>query len=74
MSVPYSLRRLEQIILEELRNEKLTVYFEIMNYDPQTDVISYNLAHIDPKQEPPAKAKTIVKKNIEKWKKTYIKI
>jgi hypothetical protein len=74
MFVPYSLRRLEQRILEELRNKRLTVYFEIKNYDPQTEVIAYNLAHIDPKQEPPAKAKAIVKMHIEKWKKTYVSI
>jgi hypothetical protein len=44
-----------------------------MNYDPQADVVAYNLAHIDPEKEPPTKAKAIVKKHIERWKKTYVK-
>jgi len=69
LSVAPSLRKLEQSIVEDLKKEKLQVYFKIKNYDTKTGAIEHDVAPTDPKSRVPKKAWTIINRHIGEWRK-----
>jgi hypothetical protein len=68
--VPESLRKTEKDIKEELNHKSLNVFFEIVDYNPKTQEIKYNLVG-KKTQEVPAQAKTTVDKHLLNWKEIY---
>lgn len=69
LSVPLSLKKIEREIIKELKKEKLSVYFEIKNFNAEYDAVEYNLASLNPGVKVPTRATKIVLKHIDQWRK-----
>jgi hypothetical protein len=72
--IPNSLKKTEKAIQSELEKENFKVTFSITQYDVDKNTIKYVLTSKDGVEAVPAKAKEIVKKNLEKWKKVFTKL
>jgi hypothetical protein len=69
LGVPLSLKKVEKDIIEELKKEKLPVYFEIKNFNAEHDAVEYNIANLNPSEKVPTRATEIVLKYIDQWRK-----
>ncbi len=71
--VPYSLRTVEQAVLEELQKSNFAVIFSITGYNVEKNTVEYVLVGVGDSKEVPMEAKRIVQKSLEKWKAIYKK-
>ena len=71
MFVPYTLRKTEQTVLEELEKLNLAVIFSITRYDVKKNTVEYVLVGVGDSKEVPIEARRIVQKNLKKWKDSY---
>lgn len=72
--IPTSLKKTEKAIQSELEKENFKVTFSITQFDVDKNTIKYVLTSKDGVEAVPAKAKEIVEKNLEKWKKVFTKL
>jgi len=69
--IPYSLRKVEQAILDEFKASNLKVCFSINDYDFDKKSIKYVLVSVEEPTKIPEEAKRIVEKTLNRWKATY---
>ena len=71
--IPNSLKKVEKAIQGELEKSNLKVTFSVIQYDVDKNTIKYVLTSKNSSEEVPAKAKEIVERNLERWKKVFTK-
>lgn len=69
--VPPSLKRTEKEIIDRLKDYSLEVYFSINNYSTGTRNVEFTLSCKDSSKAVPSRAKEIVDRHINDWKKIY---
>ena len=71
MFVPFSLKKTESEIIQELEREGIKAFFQIRDFDQKTGHIEIALSSKDSTKELSPRIQVIVDKYLSEWRKTY---